>query len=174
MEDVIIKNIDLGDKPPLIHRVSQPMLDERGIWLDMDVTYEGLCHITVTTKLNLLRLKRPARSSTYMQDSNFNLSAAQMNSAQYTTLLNSDMAAGTSSGGGGGVIAGAVGSTSSAAAGSGVSGRCPDDELFTFDDAISGSAIFDSDAESTGSSSTESDGSITGQLGDNPNSVTEG
>ncbi|XP_061395925.1 uncharacterized protein LOC133331557 [Musca vetustissima] len=136
MEDVIIKNIDLGDKPPLLHRVSQPLLDERGLWLDMDVTYEGLCQITVTTKLNLLRLKRPARSSNYMGgDSNY---AQMSNSPQYSTLLNNDLA-GTS-----------------------------DIPLPT------GSAIYDSDAESTGSSSTESEGSISGSLGDNPNSVNEG
>uniref|UniRef100_A0A1I8Q7Q7 SMP-LTD domain-containing protein n=1 Tax=Stomoxys calcitrans TaxID=35570 RepID=A0A1I8Q7Q7_STOCA len=157
MEDVIIKNIDLGDKPPLLHRVSQPLLDERGLWLDMDVTYEGMCQITVTTKLNLLRLKRPARSSAYMPESNYNLSA-QMPNAQYSTLLNNDLASGTSSNnGGGGNVA-------------------RDDELLPLDIPLAGggSAIYDSDAESIGSSSTESEGSITGSLGENPNSVGEG
>lgn len=58
MEEVQIAQVNLGDTPPLIHRVSQPMLDERGTWIDADVTYEGLVHMTITTKLNLLRLKR--------------------------------------------------------------------------------------------------------------------
>lgn len=58
MEEVQIAQVNLGDTPPLIHRVSQPMLDERGTWVDADVTYEGLVHMTITTKLNLLRLKR--------------------------------------------------------------------------------------------------------------------
>ncbi|XP_075162375.1 uncharacterized protein LOC142235042 isoform X2 [Haematobia irritans] len=157
MEDVIIKNIDLGDKPPLLHRVSQPLLDERGLWLDMDVTYEGLCQITVTTKLNLLRLKRPARSSAYIQETNYNLSAQMPNAAaQYSTLLNNEANAGTSDNNGIGNIA-------------------RDDELLPIDIPLtgSGSAIYDSDAESTGSSSTESDGSISGSLGENPNSVGE-
>lgn len=58
MEEVQIAQVNLGDTPPLIHRVSQPLLDERGTWVDADVTYEGLVHMTITTKLNLLRLKR--------------------------------------------------------------------------------------------------------------------
>lgn len=161
MEDVIIKNIDLGNKPPLLHRVSQPMLDERGLWLDMDVTYEGLCQITVTTKLNLLRLKRPARSSAYMPESGYNMSAQMSNSAQYSTLLNNDLMGGASS------------------SGTTAAGNIPrgvDDDLLTLDIPLTttGSAIYDSDAESTGSSSTESDGSISGSLGENPNSVNEG
>uniref|UniRef100_A0A1B0CGX2 SMP-LTD domain-containing protein n=1 Tax=Lutzomyia longipalpis TaxID=7200 RepID=A0A1B0CGX2_LUTLO len=63
MEDVNIAQIYLGDKPPLIHKVSQPLLDERGTWIDADVTYEGLMHMTITTKLNLLRLKRQQQNS---------------------------------------------------------------------------------------------------------------
>lgn len=30
MEEVQIAQVNLGDTPPLIHRVSQPLLDERG------------------------------------------------------------------------------------------------------------------------------------------------
>lgn len=63
MEDVNIAQIYLGDKPPLIHKVSQPLMDERGTWIDADVTYEGLMHMTITTKLNLLRLKRQQQNS---------------------------------------------------------------------------------------------------------------
>ncbi|KMY98508.1 uncharacterized protein LOC6737355 isoform X2 [Drosophila simulans] len=62
MEEVIITNIYLGESPLLCHRVSQPMLDERGVWIDADVTYEGLAHITVTTKLNLLRIRSKTKS----------------------------------------------------------------------------------------------------------------
>lgn len=63
MEDVVIAQVYLGDTPPLIHRVSQPLLDERGTWIDADLTYEGLMHMTITTKLNLLRLKRQQNSA---------------------------------------------------------------------------------------------------------------
>lgn len=57
MEDVTITNIHLGESPLLFHRMSQPMMDERGIWLDADITYEGLTHITLAAKLNLLRVR---------------------------------------------------------------------------------------------------------------------
>lgn len=67
MEDVHIAQICLGDKPPLVHRISQPLLDERGTWIDADVTYEGLVHATVTTKLNLLRLRRQQQHNHHQQ-----------------------------------------------------------------------------------------------------------
>lgn len=60
MEEIRIANVDLGNRPPLIHRIATPRLDERGTWVDADVTYEGLMHMTITTKLNLLRLRRQA------------------------------------------------------------------------------------------------------------------
>lgn len=59
-----IAQLCLGDQPPLVHRVSQPLMDERGTWMDADVTYEGLIYATVTTKLNLLRLRKQQGSST--------------------------------------------------------------------------------------------------------------
>ncbi|XP_068149255.1 uncharacterized protein [Drosophila tropicalis] len=68
MEEVIITNIYMGKSPVLCHRVSQPMLDERGIWLDADITYEGLAHITVTTRLNLLRVRSKPKSSPVATD----------------------------------------------------------------------------------------------------------
>lgn len=148
MEDVVIKNIDLGNTPPLIHRVSQPMLDERGIWLDMDLTYEGHCHITVTTKMNLLRLKRPMRSNPLFVDAK--LDATIPNPHLAASLKDELLAASKASRGG-----------------------INEAELL-IESALTGSAIFDSDAESTGSSSTESDSPIAGTMGENPNSVSEG
>lgn len=35
------------------------MLDNRGLWIDLEVTYEGLVTITMQTKLNLMKLKQP-------------------------------------------------------------------------------------------------------------------
>ncbi|XP_037953260.1 testis-expressed protein 2-like isoform X2 [Teleopsis dalmanni] len=58
IENITVTSVDLGNTPPLIHRISQPLLDERGIWVDADVTYEGSAHITISTELNLMRLKR--------------------------------------------------------------------------------------------------------------------
>lgn len=111
MEDVNIAQLCLGDKPPLIHRVSQPLMDERGTWIDADLTYEGLVHATVTTKLNLLRLRKQQGS---------NGSPAQFSPPDS------------------------------------VKGSSPKTPVST---RLQMSSIYDSDAESTGGSSSESEGS---------------
>jgi hypothetical protein len=33
-------------------------LDERGLWVDLDVTYEGTICFTLETKLNLMKVKQ--------------------------------------------------------------------------------------------------------------------
>lgn len=63
MEDVHVADINLGETPPLIHRISQPLLDERGVWLDADITYEGMINATISTKLNLMRLKKQEQTN---------------------------------------------------------------------------------------------------------------
>lgn len=141
MEDVIIKNIDLGDKPPLVHRISQPLINERGIWIDADVTYEGLCHVTVTTKLNILRLKRPPRSHSVTVEANSSISGQANN--PYMASRDDASAIGSRHG--------------------------LESEIIL--ETQSASAIYDSDAESSGSSSTESESPMTGMLGENPSNI---
>lgn len=58
IEDLIITELDLGHSVPLAHRVSRPKLDERGLWVDLDVTYEGTVCFTLETKLNLMKAKQ--------------------------------------------------------------------------------------------------------------------
>lgn len=113
----MIAQVNLGDTPPLVHRVSQPLIDERGTWIDADVTYEGLMHMTITTKLNLLRLKRQHGSG----------------------------------GGGGGGGAGGVSTPPTAAT----------PPTATYMAPASSDAIYDSNAESSGASSSESESSPT-------------
>ncbi|XP_016999991.2 testis-expressed protein 2 isoform X1 [Drosophila takahashii] len=121
MEEVIITNIYLGQSPLLCHRVSQPMLDERGLWVDADVTYEGLAHITVTTKLNLLRI----RSKTKSPMATDNVPTTSMAPEQTQ-------------------------------------------DLRSHSDANSENVIYDSDAESSGGSSTESESPPPGNAQENP------
>ncbi|XP_017049377.1 uncharacterized protein LOC108093688 isoform X2 [Drosophila ficusphila] len=122
MEEVIITNIYLGQSPVLCHRVSQPMLDERGVWVDADVTYEGLAHITVTTKLNLLRIRSKTKSPM----------------ATETTGPTTSMATEQSQ------------------------------DLHSRSDVNSENVIYDSDAESSGGSSTESESPPPGNAQENP------
>ncbi|XP_043951075.1 testis-expressed protein 2 isoform X1 [Drosophila biarmipes] len=121
MEEVIITNIYMGQSPLLCHRVSQPMLDERGLWVDADVTYEGLAHITVTTKLNLLRIRSKTKSP---------MSTESMP----TTSMGAEQA----------------------------------QDLRSHSDANSENVIYDSDAESSGGSSTESESPPPGNAQENP------
>lgn len=58
IEDLIITELDLGHNVPFAHRASHPRLDERGLWVDLDVTYEGTACFTLETKLNLMKVKQ--------------------------------------------------------------------------------------------------------------------
>lgn len=48
-----------GSSPPLVHRAGAPIIDERGLWIDLDFSYEGLVALNIQTKINLLKLKEP-------------------------------------------------------------------------------------------------------------------
>ncbi|KAK4874750.1 hypothetical protein RN001_014110 [Aquatica leii] len=50
--------------PPLIHAVRDPKVDDKGLWVDMDVHYEGNVSLKLQTKLNLMRLKHNASIGT--------------------------------------------------------------------------------------------------------------
>ncbi|KAG8235986.1 hypothetical protein J437_LFUL015140 [Ladona fulva] len=58
MEHLLVSELDLGRSIPIIHRASRPIQDERGLWVDLDVTYEGHARMTLETRLNLMRLKK--------------------------------------------------------------------------------------------------------------------
>ncbi|XP_069685318.1 testis-expressed protein 2 isoform X2 [Periplaneta americana] len=57
IEDLLITDLDLGHNLPMAHRASHPVVDERGLWVDLDITYEGTICFTLETKLNLMKLK---------------------------------------------------------------------------------------------------------------------
>ncbi|XP_055840643.1 uncharacterized protein LOC129908277 isoform X3 [Episyrphus balteatus] len=137
MEDVSITQIFLGDTPPLIHRVSQPVIDERGTWIDADLTYEGLMHMTITTKLNLLRLKRQ-HTKVVVSTTTDPIGSSPLNgippmgSSPPPTLAEAELAASNT------------------------------DQLI--DEVLTNCAIYDSDAESSGASSSETGSPTIGSL----------
>ncbi|XP_076272264.1 testis-expressed protein 2 isoform X4 [Rhynchophorus ferrugineus] len=59
IEEIIITELNLGKTPPLILNTEKPSLNERGIWIDLDISYEGSVVLTLQTKLNLMKLKNP-------------------------------------------------------------------------------------------------------------------
>ncbi|KAK3753801.1 hypothetical protein QZH41_018449 [Actinostola sp. cb2023] len=53
IRDIHITDLSLGHTFPLINKVSPPVLDEQGMWVDFDVTYSGGIVFTVETHLNI-------------------------------------------------------------------------------------------------------------------------
>ncbi|XP_059476550.1 testis-expressed protein 2 isoform X2 [Neocloeon triangulifer] len=58
MEELTVSELDLGTALPVVHRTSSPHMDNRGLWVDLDVSYEGSAKICVETKLNLVKLTK--------------------------------------------------------------------------------------------------------------------
>ncbi|XP_028968882.1 testis-expressed protein 2 [Galendromus occidentalis] len=59
MEELTITDIDLGESIPLIRRTSSAVhCPNTGVWLDLELAYNGNFQVTVNTKLNLMKLKK--------------------------------------------------------------------------------------------------------------------
>lgn len=58
MEELTVTEIHLGSQLPYIRRTSEAVVDKQGTWVDLDLTYNGAFQMTLSTKLNLMRLKR--------------------------------------------------------------------------------------------------------------------
>ncbi|XP_077979681.1 testis-expressed protein 2-like [Glandiceps talaboti] len=56
INELEITDIDLGIAMPVVRRASKPVMDEGGLWVDLDITYYGSCCMTLETKLNLYKL----------------------------------------------------------------------------------------------------------------------
>lgn len=61
MENLTVASINLGQTAPIFANIIPPMCDERGLWLEADISYDGLMDMTISTKLNLMRLKKVAQ-----------------------------------------------------------------------------------------------------------------
>ncbi|KAF8771919.1 testis-expressed protein 2-like [Argiope bruennichi] len=57
LKELTVKDINLGTALPKIHRASEPSVDQRGLWIDIDLSYNGFFQMTLETKINLLRYK---------------------------------------------------------------------------------------------------------------------
>lgn len=56
LEELLVTSCDLGSVVPRILSVSRPHSDERGLWADTALLYEGGACITLRTKVNLMKL----------------------------------------------------------------------------------------------------------------------
>ncbi|KAF5288346.1 hypothetical protein FQR65_LT12081 [Abscondita terminalis] len=57
VEQLSVSELCLGNSPPLIQAVRDPKVDHRGLWVDIDLHYEGNVSLKLQTKLNLMKLK---------------------------------------------------------------------------------------------------------------------
>ncbi|KAK9752721.1 hypothetical protein QE152_g4042 [Popillia japonica] len=57
IQELYCEELNLGSTTPIIKDSSTPTLDERGLWIDLDVSYEGLIVVILQTKVNLMKLK---------------------------------------------------------------------------------------------------------------------
>ena len=53
----------MGYEIPAIRNAGKPYIDERGFWVDLDVTYSGGFTMTIETKMNLMKLKKSSHHS---------------------------------------------------------------------------------------------------------------
>ncbi|XP_008560812.1 testis-expressed protein 2 [Microplitis demolitor] len=70
MESLMISELVIGQGAPFIHKASKPVVDERGLWIDLNITYECGLTMTVETKLNLMKLTRAGSVINNSNDSN--------------------------------------------------------------------------------------------------------
>ncbi|KAL4709963.1 hypothetical protein ACJJTC_003926 [Scirpophaga incertulas] len=57
MSPLVVTELSLNGSCPLVERVASPAWDERGVWLDADLRYDGGAYIVLQTQLNLMKLK---------------------------------------------------------------------------------------------------------------------
>ncbi|NXE30133.1 TEX2 protein, partial [Ardeotis kori] len=56
MNELTLTELDMGTSIPSVLSASTPTVNERGLWVDMEVTYSGSLQMTLETKMNLCKL----------------------------------------------------------------------------------------------------------------------
>ncbi|NWV10915.1 TEX2 protein, partial [Ptilonorhynchus violaceus] len=56
MNELTLTELDMGTSIPSVLSASNPTVNERGLWVDMEVTYSGSLQMTLETKMNLSKL----------------------------------------------------------------------------------------------------------------------
>ncbi|XP_068063374.1 testis-expressed protein 2-like isoform X2 [Anomalospiza imberbis] len=56
MNELTLTELDMGTSIPSVLSASNPTTNERGLWVDMEVTYSGSLQMTLETKMNLSKL----------------------------------------------------------------------------------------------------------------------
>lgn len=68
MESLLVSELVIGQGAPVIHSATKPIIDERGVWFDLEMSYGGSLTMTIETKLNLMKLKRAGSMTSNTSD----------------------------------------------------------------------------------------------------------
>ncbi|KAM4631747.1 testis-expressed protein 2-like [Discoglossus pictus] len=60
MNELTLTGLDMGTSLPQVLSTSAPTMNERGVWMDMEVSYSGSLQVTLETKMNLSKLGKEA------------------------------------------------------------------------------------------------------------------
>ncbi|KAM7152486.1 testis-expressed protein 2-like [Macrochelys suwanniensis] len=60
MNELTLTELDMGTSIPLVLSVSSPIIDNQGLWVDVEVLYNGSLQMTLETKMNLCKLGKEA------------------------------------------------------------------------------------------------------------------
>ncbi|XP_012144692.1 uncharacterized protein LOC100879949 [Megachile rotundata] len=88
MECLLVSEVTIGQGSPVVRNVTKPIINERGLWLDFDVTYQGSLTMTVETKLNLMKL---TRAGSVPSNSNVIISSEKHESMARSAIFDSDL-----------------------------------------------------------------------------------
>ncbi|XP_069763411.1 testis-expressed protein 2 isoform X2 [Narcine bancroftii] len=56
MNELALTELDLGSLLPVILHTSNPSVNQRGLWVDLEIVYNGALQMTLETKMNLCKL----------------------------------------------------------------------------------------------------------------------
>ncbi|XP_074487131.1 testis-expressed protein 2-like isoform X1 [Sebastes fasciatus] len=62
MNELTLRELDMGSATPRILWASKPSIDYRGLWFDLEISYSGSFLMTLETKMNLIRLGKEGES----------------------------------------------------------------------------------------------------------------
>ena len=58
IDALTVTDINLGSQLPLIQQISKAYIDDRGLWIDANIVYNGGFVMSLETKVNLMKLKK--------------------------------------------------------------------------------------------------------------------
>ncbi|XP_037115973.1 testis-expressed protein 2-like isoform X1 [Syngnathus acus] len=68
MNELTLTELDMGVATPRILGASNPLIDYKGLWFDLDISYSGSFLMTLETKMNLIRLGKEGESLRFGED----------------------------------------------------------------------------------------------------------